>query len=299
MAHVAYLDDAAVIGTSPAAVKQNTLNINIALRSAGLRTHEISECDGDVEALGVRLRGSEGIISISNKRLGKLEYTIDFISSNPRRQVSGTQIRRPVGHLTFACLFRRETFSCLGSTYHLVTKHDKSRARLWPSVLKEFRWICFILPLIFCDMNADWDICVYVFDASTYGCGVCTAHHPVHCARSHALVKERWRYVHDHDIGSHRARMHALNMNIEGFPEIDCDFIHKHNWQVVCGRRFAKSANILLLEGFACLWVVKHRLRKLSSQGRRCLHLVDNLGLSMLLSKGRSSQPIILHFRRQ
>ena len=88
----------------------------------------------------------------------------------------------------------RDVVSLLGTCYTFVVRSYRRRQPLWPSVLKELRWIHSLLPLALCKMDRAWSGTVYHYDACLTGIGVCYSRWSPEVAASHGRIRERQRF---------------------------------------------------------------------------------------------------------
>ena len=93
------------------------------------------------------------------KRVWKIRGCIEHVLSHPR--LSGQQLEKIIGHVTFALLIRRELLSILSSVYAFIVKNYDKPTWLWASVKRELAMIVALLPLASADCRQQWDTTVY------------------------------------------------------------------------------------------------------------------------------------------
>ena len=71
--------------------------------------------------------------------------------------VSGDEMRKVVGHLTFRLLLCRPLLSVLGQVYRFITFMGSARTPVWPSVKSELVCIRALLPLCAADLRAPYN----------------------------------------------------------------------------------------------------------------------------------------------
>ena len=139
-----YVDGAAVFGSSEALVEEKGAAIVKALKDANLDCTPL-ECEADSQTFtGLAFGRETGRVGVTHDRLWRLRLALLHVLST--KQVSGAQLRRLIGHVTWCGLIRRETFSLLSACYRFVAVFGDRRHRVWPSALKELRWIASLLP---------------------------------------------------------------------------------------------------------------------------------------------------------
>eukprot|EP00959_Pyramimonas_sp_CCMP1952_P270856 5662487-Pyramimonas_sp.AAC.1 len=76
-----------------------------------------------------------------------------------------------VGHITWACLIRRELLCALSSVYPYMAADLPTTSRTWQSVRQELWLIRSLLLLLQRDLSSPWHDVVGVSDASEFGVG--------------------------------------------------------------------------------------------------------------------------------
>eukprot|EP00959_Pyramimonas_sp_CCMP1952_P135428 2833698-Pyramimonas_sp.AAC.1 len=69
----------------------------------------------------------------------RLRRAFDFVLGTGK--ASGEEIRKLIGHFTWASLLRREALSIVNSCYVFAEYHATEVVRLWPAVARELRWM--------------------------------------------------------------------------------------------------------------------------------------------------------------
>ena len=163
--------------------------------------------------------------------------------------LSGEDLEKVLGHITWACLLRRESLSVFGACYSFAKRCGKRRAAVWPSVYRELRQTSFILPLMCAQASLPWDDVVLASDSSDSGYGVLERTVGAATAGRWGRVSERWRF--DFEEAT-KARAHALsdplNIDVEslriqpgaipelpasGFDEIGRDLLSRCDWRLI------------------------------------------------------------------
>ena len=114
------------------------------LRGWGLTVHELQEGSGDCDFLGMSMRSGSSLC-IKRRNLWRLRLGIEEVLT--RNRCSGKALQVLVGHITWACLLRREALVVLDSVYAFIAAHLDETAVLWGSVARELWHIRCLLPL--------------------------------------------------------------------------------------------------------------------------------------------------------
>ncbi|CAK0812042.1 unnamed protein product, partial [Prorocentrum cordatum] len=164
-----YIDNFASLGTVKETVQLDGDSMERQLRGRGLTTHDFSGPQVDVDLLGFHVDGVKGAIHIAPKRFWRLVLSLDYILKHPL--LTGAELERLIGHLTYVLLLRREVLSLLSASYVFVGKCYSRRVRLWPSARRELTWVRALLPLVWADLRGAWAPSVMAVDASMTGLG--------------------------------------------------------------------------------------------------------------------------------
>ncbi|CAK0843037.1 unnamed protein product [Prorocentrum cordatum] len=233
------------------------------LRGRGLATHDVSGPQVDVDLLGFHFDGGKGAIHIAPKRFWRLVLSLDYILTHPL--LTGAELERLIGHLTYVLLLRREMLSLLSASYIFISK---CYARTWaPGVM--------------------------AVDASLTGLGA------VECAAAPAevgrvgRVRERWRFK-GRELLAESSRARSMREGAVGdsaFPDVPADLCKSSLWKTVASRRWRHKAPIQLLEGEALLWAMWRQVRRVAHRGCRLLFLSDSMCICCAVAKGTAAEP--------
>ncbi|CAK0810182.1 unnamed protein product, partial [Prorocentrum cordatum] len=197
-----YVGNFYVFGHDASLVTQRRDDVSAVLRGWGLTVHE--ETDASPDAVLVELRQGRWL-SIKRRNLWRLRAALDTVLR--RGCCSSKMLEVLVGHITWACLIRRELLCVLSSVYPYMAAGLPTTSRLWPSVRQELWLVRSLLPLLQKDLSSPWHDVVGVSDASEFGVGVAVRSARPDAAAQHGRQCERWRYrVH----GAEKARERAL-----------------------------------------------------------------------------------------
>ena len=165
-----YVDNFLIIGQDRDKVQEAERGHREKLEELGLPVHESTDGATDVDYVGLHFDGKNHEIRLSWNRLWRLRLGIKHIATLPR--VSGTQLEKLVGHITWALLLRRECLSILSSVYVFIKRFYQEPALIWPSVRRELEQVAALLPLVVSNFGLRWDPVVLASDASDFGYGV-------------------------------------------------------------------------------------------------------------------------------
>ena len=90
-------------------------SLSLALNSNGLLTHEIVEASHITEALGAVINLSAGVVSSQSKRFWRLKRALRRVIGG--RPITGAELEKVIGTVTFVFLFNRPCLSALGCVY--------------------------------------------------------------------------------------------------------------------------------------------------------------------------------------
>ena len=312
-----YVDNFAVLGADRALVKQKRDAIcNVLRDEMGLPVHELSGAEPAGTFIGLQFSGGR-VFRVRDSRMHRLRSAIQCVLR--RGRASGDVIRILVGHITFACLLRREALSFIHSLYAFAQKNLGRVARLWPSVRRELECISAVLPLLRVDISQPWSVHVSASDASLFGLGGCEKVVDPGVVRAVGRVSERWRYAVDAFVSARTSAFQdggpGPHMDIEpkvledlkcavhdatsDFAEVPPEIYESDGWRTFYAARVKNGRDILLLEARALVASLKHQLRRSDNFNKQLLFIVDNLALCLAACKGRSSAAPLLHALRQ
>ena len=201
--HAEYVDNVVVLGTSADVVNAALRKAAQTLNDLDLTVHEPEWAATSHKALGLHFNANA--VSVGPRRLWKLRMAGQEILRRDR--VSGLQLRRFLGHATWAALLRREVLSVFSTIYAFCDKANRGPCRLWNSVRQELSWFIALLPLLSCQLDRKWSSVVTATDSSDAGYGVCYAKADPEALGAAGRLAERWRFQVDSCI---RARASAL-----------------------------------------------------------------------------------------
>ncbi|CAK0896604.1 unnamed protein product [Prorocentrum cordatum] len=254
-----YIDNFASLGTVKETVQLDGDSMERQLRGRGLTTRDVSGPQVDVDLLGFHIDGVKGAIHIAPKRFWRLVTSLDYTLKHPL--LTGAELERLIGHLTYVLLLRREVLSLLSASCVFVSKCYARRVRLWPSVRRELTWVRALLPLVWADLRGAWAPSVMAVDASMTGLGAVERSADPHDVGRIGRVRGRWRFK-EHELVAEGSRARALREGAVGdspFPDVPSDFCRAASWKTVASRRWRHRAPIHLLEGEALLWAMRRQ----------------------------------------
>ena len=318
---LAYCDNLNVAGVDKSKVDAVLTTIIKHLTSVGLPVHEIEMGSTSAKSLGYVLDGSSasGNVRPAPPRLQLLLGTARWLSTRPR--VSVKTVECFIGNFIHMALLNRGLLSLLRGLYDFTSAGFLGKKRLWPSAARECKWISNLGPFFKADWRLPWSPTVVVSDACLSGIGVCYSRWDAAVVKRVGEISERWRYRATTE--STKARSHALKgadpfedvrtvraveaptsddaerfeLNRD-FPEVPLELLGG-DWK--CSHAFPvrKAEHVSLLEARGVISGVRHKLRSIDNFHCRHLCLGDNLGVELMLTKGRASTfPMLLCCRR-
>ena len=147
-----YVDCVCAVGGDRPKVLAATA-VKATLDAAGL---QCSEVEADTSRTG--------ILKLEASRVWRLRHGLEFAAC--RKQPTGEQVAKLIGHITWSCLLRRPALSLINAGYRFARTFGPRSRRLWPAVAQEFRWIASLLPLFTCNLVSPWSPWVYAAVAS-------------------------------------------------------------------------------------------------------------------------------------
>ena len=211
----AYVNEFATSSHDPIIALETTQRTYDAATAAGLPCHDVSDPTEPQDFTGMHVNGQRGRVQVTTKRLWRLRLGIEGALAHGR--CSGEQLGRLLGHITYACLLRREMLSILSSCYAFISSKGPASGVLWSSVRRELIWISSLLPLACTNTWREWSPRLHVGDASDDGFCVCELMTEVATISSLGRTSERWRFRTEDVIA---ARQHSLR-------QVPTDLLHR------------------------------------------------------------------------
>ncbi|CAK0894817.1 unnamed protein product, partial [Prorocentrum cordatum] len=191
--HTVYVDNFLALGTCRSTVERLVRQVDEALQSRGLPTHEVATSSLEEEVLGWEINGRLGFIRPRPEREWRIRLALDGLLET--QKVSARDIEKVVGHCTFLALLSRTSLSIFRSVYTFIARHrDHGTVPLWESVRWELEAFRNVIPLIRRDFGAPWSSKVMASDASFWGYGVVSRDLPPDIVQQLGRVSERWRF---------------------------------------------------------------------------------------------------------
>ena len=124
-----YADNGTHLGMDEAGVNARKSRVKAHLDTWGLEVHEETEAGTLREPLGTRIDGKLGVVKCTAHRIWRLSQALTALRAGA--EVSGDELERVVGHITFICLLYRLGLSLLCHSYVYIRSMGSSRGRLW------------------------------------------------------------------------------------------------------------------------------------------------------------------------
>eukprot|EP00971_Amphidinium_carterae_P330890 6464160-Amphidinium_carterae.1 len=290
---VLYVDNVIVVGRDKQTVAGLRVDALAALTSAGLPMHEELEGETKATVLGVHVDGETGVVSLSGKRLSRMRLVLRIVTSEGFSCTS-RQMQVLMGHVTFACLLRRELLCIFSSVYSYIQAGYEEPVNLWPSVVREFTLFRSLLFFVQSDLRRGWGEKVLVSDACESGHASLKSVWSVSDVAHIGRWQERWRYKH---TGHSNPRALVSGMLGDAWPEeleqnpsfreVPIPLVAEANWEEVHCTRLYDYEAMHVKEARGFVRSVVCAVQEHDMWGKRLLHLGDNLSLTLAASKGR------------
>ena len=298
--HIQYVDNLHVLGVDKQEVESRFWRTVQALKQSGLTVHEEETCDSGAKVLGWEYEVG-GSFRPTKERVWRIRLATAELLKHGR--MTGKQLERLVGHITFVSLGKREMLSIFGECYTFMQRHYQDMAPVWKSVRRELETWCHLSPLIVQNLGSPWCTEVCAVDASEWGLGVVTSEMDSQQVRELGKYNERWRFKSE-------ATSLARNMVIEEENERQMSLIENgempqdepsaasfeivpfeavtRKWKMVGRYKWKRVDGMPVLEARSTCYGVRHLLRKQSNHGKRFLILTDSMTAACAFSKGRA-----------
>ena len=143
-----HVDSVCAVGCDRPKVLAAMKAVKATLDAAGLQCSE-TEADTPKQVFaGFQLDHENGILSLEDSRIWRLRHGLEFAAC--QKQLTGDQVAKLIGHITWGYLLRRPAESLVNAWYRFARTFGPRSGRLWPAVAQEFRWIASLLPLLTC-----------------------------------------------------------------------------------------------------------------------------------------------------
>ncbi|CAK0810621.1 unnamed protein product [Prorocentrum cordatum] len=269
----AYVDNILVFGGCKSLVDETMTRLVGTFRRRGLPVHEIEPAALDADFLGLSLRGGR-YLRIKPRNIWRLHSAISSLLR--RGWCSGHMLRAVLGHITWTSMIRREVLTVLHSSYGYVGAFGPRHGKLWPSVIKRWRY----------KVEGGRQARLRSLKEHLGSLGSHALKNPEDIQEAGTLG------VHGEGLGIpvEHNKTEALRFSMDPWEldEVPGHITRKEAWKSVSAQSVSLGANILYLEGEALVTSYRHLLRNLGSHGKRMVALVDNLPLALSCTKGRA-----------
>ena len=278
----------------------------------GLQCSEVEADTSKHEFTGLQLNHETGLLSLEATRVWWLRLGLEFACP---RFLTGDQVAKLIGHITWSCLLRRPALSLVNAGYRFARTFGPRGGWVWPAVAQVFRGIATLLPLLNYSLPRSQSPWVYATDASG---GVRRGHGAtrrrcdlkevaaavVECERrpSKALwlgvtdARDSGRVdLHPSLAGSMQVDFQSLIPDRAVFENVPSFIIHpKAAWTILFGGVWRKPLEILRGDEKAHGMALRHACRSRESLGKQILFLLDDMAMVLGASKGRGSGPSVV-----
>ena len=235
--------------------------------------------------------------------------------------ITGETLKKIVGHVVFASLFRRPLLSVLRATYSFIRDSRVEKVSAWPPLRYEMWMAASLLPLASANLFANWFPRVACIDAAPNGMGGCFKTLAPEWCEEVGKWEERWRYrrLNPAEWCPRRPSLRELDVvtdprivafledvspdtdlvSREGFPEVPERLLTADDWTESFSRPLVYDEHIGIKEGRAFLYQLREDVMTVGMHGHRVLYLLDNFGVVLFLPKGRACSHGLLQICRK
>ena len=302
-----YCDNVHVLSTDEQSCEDDRIKICNQLRSIGFGVHEEVSASNIFPTLGGIIDGCNGTITPTCTRLWNLILGFEFCINHP---VSSDFVRCLLGHAMTVCVLCRPGMSVFRALYDYSAK-GFGQQKLWETAIRECKIFVGILPLLISNLRRPWAKTIVCSDASPSGFGLIQREASEEQIKDVGSWNERWRFKRL-PPEQWRPRQRSLGLDVfshietarrpdpipeesfeycenDDFPEVPFEMLRPEDWSTSkIGMWKRTSDHITLKEGKAFVLGMRRITRNQQLRGCRVLFLVDNMGLAMAISKGRS-----------
>lgn len=293
-AHSAYIDDLILFEPSAHAADAVLDHTTATYDDNNLppKAPKVFRATPRAEVLGIEVDGAALRAGLSAEKMARL-----LAATRRLLKVgicSGQVLACVVGHWTWAVLVRRPGLAIFCAVYKFIAVVGRRIRPLWPSVRRELRMLCNLLPLFFSSLRDCWFDHAVAVDASSTGVGVCAVPvSPDVLRREAALAPVSGAPVRLDEAAEEKSLLESRP------PAALPPELREQVWSVIVSSRWRWPAHINLLEVEAALlslrWVLSHP----SAVGRRIVIYSDSRVAVGALTKGRSSSFRLLRLLRR
>ena len=286
------------------------------LKTLGFSIHEEEAASTTFATLGGEIDGEAGKVKMTRKRAWDLILAFEFVADH---MVHPTTMQRLLGHAMFFSTLNRSGMSVFRRCFDFVEKGGEARF-LGSREREECLNFAGIIPLLFADIRRHWSSTILCTDASPSGYGICEREVSAECVSDLGRWNERWRFKRlPPSEWAPRRRAMGLDPfsdpftvvqaeSVEQvetfehnscFPEVPPKLLNPSSWRTVLMGKWKGEESITIKEGRALVLCLRRLARSSHSRGKKHVILVDNLALSMAISKGRAKSFPLLRITQQ
>ena len=200
-----YVDGVCAVGCNRSKVSAALEAVKVTLDAAGLQCSEVESDTSKQVLTDLQLDHKTRVLSLEASRIWRLRRGLEYAAL--QRHVTGDQVAKLIGHITWSCLLRRP-LSLINAGYRFARTFGPRSGRVWPAVAQQFRWIASLLPLLTCNLASPWSPWVYATDASggaLRGYGVARRKCDPESVAAAVSCAERWRFSAEEFISAQRS----------------------------------------------------------------------------------------------
>ena len=115
-----YVDNYFVVGHDADDVRESAARHSEGLVSHGLPVHEVDTCMSEIDYTSACISMATPMRYVRLAWSGVWRLRLALAQIESARYFSGEDLQKVLGHITWACLFRRESLSVCGACYWFV-----------------------------------------------------------------------------------------------------------------------------------------------------------------------------------
>ena len=149
-----HVDGVCAVGCDCSKVLAASEAVKVALDAAGLQCSEVEADTSKQVFTALQLDHNTGVLSQEASRICRLRRGLEYAAR--QRHLTGDQVAKFIGHITWSCLLRRPALSLINAGYRFARTFGPRSGWVWPAVAQEFRWIASLLSLVTCNLASLW-----------------------------------------------------------------------------------------------------------------------------------------------
>ena len=129
------VDGVCAVGCDRPKVLSAMMAVKATLDAAGLQCSEVEADTSKHVFTGLHLDHKTGVLSLEASRTWRLRRGLEYAAR--QRHITGDQMAKLIGHITWSCLLRLPALSLINAGYRFARTFGPRSGRLWPAVAQE------------------------------------------------------------------------------------------------------------------------------------------------------------------